>query len=332
MILNGYHLKAIRFFKKIGLDYFIAGIIAMIFLAKIYPQAGLDSGRWSLPQLSNWGVTVIFFFYGLRLSKAKLISGLSNWKLHLTVQLSTFLLFPLILLAIRPLFSQHEDLWLGAFYLASLPSTVSSSVVMVSAAGGNIAAAIFNASISGLLGILLTPLWMSIVTSTEDGAGHLSDTMLKLFSQVLLPVLLGFFLQEKLGTFAERNKQSLKLFDQGIILTIVYTSFAESFAHNIFRDLQLEVIVFLGFSMLALFFLVFAIINRVCKLLGFNREDKITAVFCGSKKSLVHGTVMCKIIFNNVNTTGLILLPLMFYHALQLMIAAIISQKWSTKN
>ena len=324
--------KLAPLFKKIGVDYFIAGIILMIVLAKIYPYAGLDTGKWSLPQLANWGVTLIFFFYGMRLSKEKFLTGLTNWRLHLLVQLSTFLLFPLLLLTVKPLLTSYESLWLGAFYLASLPSTVSSSVVMVSVAGGNIAAAIFNASLSGILGIFLTPLWMNLVIDPQNETNNLSDTIQKLLTQVLLPVILGFLLHSKLGAFAERNKRYLKLFDQSIILIIVYCSFSESFAQNLFNSIQLQTIAILGLSMLILFFLVFTIINRLSKFLNFKNEDNITAVFCGSKKSLVHGTVMSKIIFGNNEAVGLILLPLMFYHALQLMAAAIIARRWSQRN
>jgi solute carrier family 10 (sodium/bile acid cotransporter), member 7 len=169
--------KLAQLFKKVGVDYFIAGIILMIVLAKIYPDAGLDTDKWSLPQLANWGITLIFFFYGLRLSKEKFLAGLTNWRLHVLIQLSTFLLFPLLLLALKPWFSHYQSLWLGAFYLASLPSTVSSSVVMVSAAGGNIAAAIFNASLSGILGIFLTPLWMSIAIERQTGTDNVLDTI-----------------------------------------------------------------------------------------------------------------------------------------------------------
>jgi solute carrier family 10 (sodium/bile acid cotransporter), member 7 len=149
---------------------------------------------------------------------------------------------------------------------------------------------------------------------------------------VLLPVILGFLLHSKLGIFAERNKRYLKLFDQCIILIIVYSSFSQSFAQNIFRNIQLPTILILSFSMLFLFFFVFLTIKKISELLKFKEEDKITAIFCGSKKSLVHGTVMSKIILVGNDAIGLILLPLMFYHALQLMAAAIITQRWSRRD
>ena len=142
----------------------------MIVLAYFWPELGSEESPLPLDFITTWGVAGIFFFYGLRLSPAKLWEGLSNWRLHILVQLSTFVLFPILILIGNYLFANDTNklLWLGAFYLAALPSTVSSSVVMVSIAGGNLPAAIFNASISSLLGVFITPIWMGLFLQTNQ--------------------------------------------------------------------------------------------------------------------------------------------------------------------
>jgi solute carrier family 10 (sodium/bile acid cotransporter), member 7 len=140
--------------------------------------------------LTGAGISFIFFFYGVKLSPQKLKEGLSNWKLHLVVQSTTFLVFPLVVLLFYALFGDEANyLWLGTFYLAALPSTVSSSVVMVSIAGGNLPAAIFNASISSMVGIFITPLWMDLMLPETSVSFDLTDTFIKLSLQVLLPVI-----------------------------------------------------------------------------------------------------------------------------------------------
>ena len=315
--------------SKLGLDWFLAALIGMIVLAYLWPQLGVDREPVSLGDIANYGVSVIFFFYGLRLSPEKLKAGLSSWRLHVVVQLSTFILFPLLVLPFHTLFegSKNELLWLGTFYLAALPSTVSSSVVMVSIAGGNIPAAIFNASISSLIGIFITPLWMGLFLQASAEGFDIWGIMGKLVLQVLLPVILGIALHRYWGNFAERNKSKLRIFDQVIILLIVYTSFCESFARDMFSGYSIGNLLVLGATMVALFFLVYGLIHVLSKLLGFNRDDRITAIFCGSKKSLVHGTVMSKVLFPDANMVGIILLPIMIYHALQLLAASIISQR-----
>lgn len=327
-------LRRIRFFfLKVGLDWFILALIGMLVLAYFWSAPGVQKGLFSLKSIAGYGVSLIFFFYGLRLSPQKLREGLSNWRLHTVVQLSTFVLFPAILLLLKKFFGNNgnELFWLGAFYVAALPSTVSSSVVMVSIAGGNIPAAIFNASISSLIGVFITPLWMGIVLTTSAQGFDLTDVIIKLIIQVLVPVTLGILLHFKFGSLAERHRKTMRYFDQGIILLIIYTAFCESFSKQLFSGYGAVDILILGISMIALFFFVYTIISLVSKLMGFNREDNITAVFCGSKKSLVHGTVMSKVLFPNAAAAGIILLPLMIYHALQLMAASIIAQSMTRK-
>jgi len=320
--------------KKSGIDGFILALIAMIVLAYWWPEGGTGTGPLSLSKLANYGVSVIFFFYGLKLNRAKLRADLSNWKLHALIQGSTFILFPLLLLPVKNFL--HDDylqlLWLGCFFLASLPSTVSSSVVMVSIAKGNIPAAIFNASISSLLGVFITPLWMGLAGTTAVESLELTGIYQKLILQVLVPVALGMLLNKHLGHFAERNSKTLRYVDQSIILLIVYTAFCESFEQHMFSDLGTVDLVVLSVVLLGLFFLVYEIIAGVSRLLQFNTPDRITATFCGSKKSLVHGTVMASVLFANSTITGLLLLPLMLYHAMQLIMVSFIARKLSARK
>ena len=314
--------------RKAGLDGFMLALLSMILLAWLWPEPGMKESPVPLSEISTYAVSVIFFFYGLRLSPDKLREGLTNWRLHVMVHLSTFLLFPLVALAFKPLFQGEENhtLWLGIFFLTVLPSTVSSSVVMVSIAKGNIPAAIFNASISSLIGVFLTPLWMGMVLDTGPGHFDLLSVVGKLALQVLLPVFAGILLNKRWGYFAEKNKKYIRYFDQSSILLIVYTSFCESFGENLFSSLGLKDIVFLGMGMLALFFAIYFLLTFISNLLKFSHEDKVTAVFCGSKKSLVQGAVMSKVLFAGPQA-GIMLLPIMIYHALQLIAASIIAQR-----
>ena len=306
----------------------------MILLAYFLPQPGMIKKPVSLEDIANVGVSFIFLFYGLRLSVDKLKAGLANWKMHIVVQLTTFLFFPLIVLAFRPLFVNAglELLWLGVFFLAALPSTVSSSVVMVSIAKGNIPAAIFNASISSLIGVVVTPLWVGLFIASATGNFDITAIVIKLIFQVLLPVIIGISLNSRLGAIAEKYKKQLKYFDQAIILTIIYTSFCKSFSEHLFESFTALELVGLATGMMLLFFMVFFCVGLMSRLLGFSEEDRITVLFCGSKKSLVHGTVMSKVLFQHSTMTGILLLPLMLYHALQLIAASIIAQRMAKRN
>lgn len=320
--------KLTEAFSKVGLNLFFFLMIGAIFLARLVPTLGIASSPLHLPVIAGFGVSAIFFFYGAKLSPQSLMHGLTKWRLHLVVQLSTFLLFPLTILLARMLFPDYfsSNLGLGIFYLAVLPSTVSSSVVMVSIARGNIAAAIFNASISSILGIVITPLWMSTILEKIEPNFDITHTFVMLCIQILLPFILGLLLHKKLNSWVVEFKNTLRNFDQTIILLIVYTSFCESFADDQFNTFSSIELLKLGFLMLIFFLTVFALMNQLSHWLGFTREERITIIFCGSKKSLVQGAVMGKVLFPNQALLGVVLLPLMLYHALQLLVGSSIAK------
>lgn len=319
---------------KLKIDNFVLSIIIIVVISYFFPQWGRSDSAVPLDKIASIGVALIFFFYGLKLSLEKLKTGLKNWKLHVLVQSSTFLLFPLIILSFYPFVSSSEvqTLWLSFLFLAALPSTVSSSVVMVSMAKGNLPAAIFNASISGLIGIIITPLWMGMFLEQGATDFQLGDVYVKLVTEILGPVLLGLVLQRYLGKYALRYASLLSMFDKSIILIIIYKSFAHAFDEGIFESVGLFDLVLISVACLALFFVVLYITGFLSDWLGFSIEDKITTQFCGTKKSLVHGTVFSKILFPASFPVAMILLPLMIFHALQILIVSIIAAKWAKRN
>lgn len=324
-------VNPLRFLK---LDRFVLALLLTVGLAYLFPQPGAEGSPLPLDGISSLGISLIFFFYGLKLSPEKIKLGLSNWRLHLLVQSTTFLLFPLLVLLFYPLLQneQQELLWLSLFFLAALPSTVSSSVVMVSLAKGNVPAAIFNASISGIIGILLTPLWIGLFWQSQEGSVDFSSIYGKLLLEIILPVVLGLLLQRWGHALAVTYSKALSRFDRAVILLIVYKSFAESFLEGTFSAIGGLDLLLLFILVLALFFAVYGLVYWLSTLLKFHREDKIAALFCGSKKSLVHGTVFSKVLFGQSAIVGLILLPLMLYHALQILIISVIAGRYGRED
>lgn len=301
----------------------------MIIIAWLFPGIGNDSSLVPLSTINKHAITLLFFFYGLRLSPRRLLDDLKNWRLHITVQGITFILFPLIVLIFFPLFKGTEYLkfWLAMFFLATLPSTVSSSVVMVSIAKGNIPAAIFNASISGLLGIVFTPLWMGFFLDSSMAGFDFTDTLVDLILQILLPVILGLVLNRFWGKWAASNKRYLSLFDKGVVLSIVYESFSNSFTNGVFKAVPMWTLLIMSGSVIALFFIVFYFSNWISRKLGFSRQEQITVTYCASKKSLIHGSVMAGVMFSGNAIGSLFLVPIMIYHAFQLFYIGILATK-----
>lgn len=318
--------KLAQTLQKVGINGFLVGLFVAIGLAAIFPHIGSNQSGLPWKPLINIGIALVFFLYGVKLDPQQLKSGLSNWKLHLLIQVSTFLLFPGLVWGLTPLMPWiEEDFQVGITYLSALPSTVSASVVMVSIAGGNLPAAIFNASISSLLGVILTPAWMGILVGGVEGEIDFWTTLGELSVKVILPVTLGIlshgWLFPKLKAFLPK----LKYVDQTVIMMIVFTSFSDSFDQHIFSPYSFSTLVLVAATMLGIFILVMMIMVGLSKILGFSYEDRITTLFCGSKKSLVHGVVIGKVIFPDPAILGLVLLPVMLYHIQQLVLGSILA-------
>jgi len=312
---------------KIKIDKFVLSIILVIILAYLFPEWGTEQSKIPIDTMSTIGIAVIFFFYGLKLNLTQLKAGLKNWKLHCLIQGSTFLMFPLLVLLCRPWIQNEaqDTIWVAFFFLAALPSTVSSSVVMVSMAKGNIPAAIFNASISGIIGIVITPLWMGLFVDSTQTNFDFTEIYSKLILQIIVPVVLGLIFQRYWGDFARKHNSKLTLFDKSIILLIIYKSFSSSFKNDVFGVVSVSDLVLFFVGVIMLFTIVYWLTGFLAKKLHLNKQDRIAAQFCGTKKSLVHGTVFSKILFGNLSTLGIVLLPLMLFHATQILIISVLA-------
>lgn len=309
---------------------FIAALLFSILISWFIPE-----GPEILPlkTITDIGIGFIFFFYGLKLSPEEFKLGFYNYRVHILIQLSTFILFPLLVLAFIPFFDGGTDskIWLALFFLGALPSTVSSSVVMVSLAKGNVPTAIFNASLSGLIGVVITPLWMSIYMKSSSEFEFLT-VIQKLFLQVVLPLMIGLLLQPLFGKLARKNSRKISFFDKTVIVLIVYSSFSAAFSSGLFLSVGLEDLIKLIVLVVLLFFVVYFSIEMISRMMNLNSEDRITAKFAGTKKSLVHGSVMVKIIFGNSANNALFLLPIMLYHILQLLVIAVFAERYRFRD
>ena len=317
-----------KFFK---FDWFMKGMALAVVLAIVWPAPGAHGG-WLHPELLNKiGVALIFFLNGLALSFAALRAGTLQWKAHLLIQSVTFGVFPLLGLAILHLSAGHmqPDLQLGFFYLCALPSTVSSSVALTAVARGNVPVAVFNATLSSLIGVLLTPAWLGFAIGRTGASFPVVDVMLDLALWLLLPLALGQLARPWLGRWANRYKSRIAVVDRSTILLLVYTSFADSVQQGVWSHYGIAAVVEAAVGAALLFVVVLSALNAACRALGMADAERYAAVFCGSKKTLASGVPMAQLIFGATPALGLILLPLMIYHPFQLAVGGMLAQKWA---
>lgn len=311
-------------------NIFLILLFLMVLAGKFMPFREEYNQVFNLGRFIDWGIAGIFLLYGLKLNLKEVVKDISNWKLHLLVQFGTFILFPLLVLLLYPwMKTDYFQMWLAVFFLASLPSTVSSSVVMVSIAKGNVVSAIFNASVSGLIGIIMTPLLMGPFLGNSSTEGHHAEIIQQLLLKVLLPIILGVLFNPLLSKWVTKYAKLIGEFDRLIILLIVYESFSSAFVNHVFSSIPVVQFILLSVCCIALFFIVYEILNFIARKLRFSREDRITATFCGSKKSLVHGSLFVLVLGIPDDKKVLFLLPIMIYHSFQLFYVSWLANKIS---
>ena len=296
-------------------------LVLMVLMGYLIPYREGYNAYFNLGTFIDWGIVIIFLLYGLKLNLREVLNDVKNWKLHLLVQIATFVLFPLLVMPFYKIAQSNEFyvLWLSIYFLACLPSTVSSSVVMVSIAKGNVPSAIFNASISGLIGIFATPMLMHpFMESNSGGAVDQVAIIQQLLLKVLLPIVLGLLLNPLCKKFIERYGKLIGKFDRLIILLIVYESFSTAFVNRIFGSVPPITFAIIAVAVVGMFFIVYYLLQWASHRLHFNREDTITTTFCGSKKSLVHGSLFMMVLGIPDDNKVMFLLPIMLYHSFQL--------------
>ncbi|WP_199730510.1 bile acid:sodium symporter family protein [Amycolatopsis panacis] len=312
---------------KLRIDPFIAAILATVGIASLLPATGSAATGFGIA--SKIAVGLLFFLYGARLSGQEALDGLRHWRLHTTVLCATFVLFPLLGLAASLLSPGllTEPLYTGVLFLCLLPSTVQSSIAFTSIAKGNVAAAICSASLSNLLGIVLTPLLVALLLSA-DGPGVSGSAVLDIVAQLLLPFVAGQLARRWIGPWVQQHSTPLKLVDRGSILLVVYTAFSAGMAEGTWHTLEPGPLLVLLAVCVLLLAIVLGATGGGAKLLGFSRADRITIVFCGSKKSLASGLPMATVLFGH-SEVGLIVLPLMLFHQIQLIVCAAMARRYA---
>nr|WP_294516027.1 bile acid:sodium symporter family protein [uncultured Rhodopila sp.] len=313
--------------SRLPVDPYIAAIVGMVGLASVLPAH--DGGAVAAGYATDAAIALLFFLHGARLSPEAALAGAWHWRLHVVVMASTFVVFPALGLGARALFPGllTPPLWTGVILLCALPSTVQSSIAFTSIARGNVPAALCAATASNLLGMGLTPLLIGLLLNAQGGFSvqGAGDIVL----QLLLPFAAGQLARRWIGDRALRHKTLLGLVDRGSILLVVYAAFSQGVTQGIWHQVSpvdLGRLVAVDAALLAA---VLAITTYGSRLLGFSRADEVTIVFCGSKKSLASGLPMATVLLAG-QPIGLIVLPLMLFHQIQLMVCATLAKRYAS--
>jgi sodium/bile acid cotransporter 7 len=315
-------------FKRLIPDPFLLILVATLALATLLPASGgyATVVHW----LANLTVVLLFFFHGAKLARTAVVSGLTHWRLHLLILGSTFVMFPLLGWGLAHLLPGLLSplLWTGVLFLVALPSTVQSSIAFVSIAKGNVPGAIAAASASQVLGVFLTPFLVGLLAGGGSNGGDAVAGIGQVALLILLPFTVGHLLRPWIGELVARHKSTIAITDRSTIVLAVYSAFSAAVIDGIWSRLPAAQFASLFLVCVILLAVGLGFTKLLARLGGFSREDEIVLVFCGTKKSLVQGAPMARVLFAGPEA-GLILLPIMIFHQLQLMVCAWIAKRYA---
>ena len=313
--------------SKLKIDGYIIALVSMVILASFLPVHGQAAAI--LGVVVKLAIALLFFLHGAKLSREAVVAGIVHWRLHLTILAFTFFLFPILGLLAAKSGVLSPTLAAGMVFLACLPSTVQSSIAFTSIARGNVAAAVCSASASNLLGIFLTPVLVSLLMHAHGGSGGW-ESIKDIVVQLLLPFAVGQLARPLIGKWIDKHKKMIGYVDRGSILLVVYSAFSAAVIGGLWKRVSpLEMIALLAVCGVLLFIVLLAT-TFGARALGFSKADEIAIVFCGSKKSLATGVPMAGILFPGA-TAGVLVLPLMIFHQIQLMACSVIAQHYAKR-
>lgn len=318
------------------MDPFVVVLVVVMVLGLVVPVA--PGVQRVVDGAADVAVTVLFLVYGMRLSTREVWAGLRNWRLQGGILASTYVVFPLLGLlvawAVTPLVG--GPLAAGLLYLSLLPSTVQSSVAFTSVARGNVAGAICGATVSNVLGMVLTPLlvlWLMSGTGATGGdtAGHGLDGLQTVLLQLLLPFVVGQLLQPLAGSWIRARRWLTLGVDRGTILIVVFSAVAAASSAGVWGGISAWTIV----ALLVVSALWLAVMLGLTwwggAALRLPVEDRVALLMCGSKKSLATGLPMASVLFP-VAVAGVIAVPVIVFHQLQLVVCAVLARRLALRD
>ena len=312
-------------------DGFLMLLVATLVLATLLPARGAAAPLFG--RATDLGIMLLFFLHGAKLSRSAILAGIGAWRLHLMVLGTTFGFFPAIGLLTVTLLGGWIDpaVASGFLFLCIVPSTVQSSIAMTAIAHGNVPAAVCSASLSNLLGIVLTPMLAALlIRSGPAGGDFFLSALTTVATQLLLPFVVGHLARPLIGGFVDRHRTLVMRVDRGVILLVVYTAFSAAVVEGLWRRFSaadLGTIALLDSLLLAAVLFFTRAIARVTRQ---SPADEAALVFCGSKKSLASGVPLAGALFPPAQV-GIVVLPLMLFHQLQLIVCAALAQAYGRR-
>lgn len=312
---------------------FTLALFAAVVAAIIAPDLGVKDGPLQTGITTKIAVALTFLIQGLSLPTRQIAKSAAKIRIHGFSQICIFVIAPLLMWALMQVTGNwiHPGIAAGFLYLAALPTTISSAIVMTSNSEGDSSTALFSTTLANVLGVFVTPsLCALLISLSSSGGPSLGALIGKLSMLVLAPLVLGQLLRPFVRDWASKSKKLFKRLSNSFIVFIVYAAFCQSVQNGIWAEVGAPAVIgTLGLTILFLA-LFSSLVWFASPLASPLPQERIAVFFCGSQKTLAAGVPMASILFSNLPadsplTIGLMILPLMCYHPLQLFLAGALS-------
>ncbi|WP_371176897.1 bile acid:sodium symporter family protein [Buchananella felis] len=306
----------------------MVGIVGALFSGLFLPAP--PGAQAPLGVVRTGAVVVLFFLYGARLRGREVWSGVRNWRLQLLTPVVTFVIYPLVGLAV----SAALEPWLGVFsfgvlFTALLPSTVQTSITLTSIARGNVAGAVVAATVSNLAGVFLTPVLVMIYLGGEVGIGFAQFG--KVAAQILLPFVVGQVAGRWIGNWLRARPRLTRAWDQSTLVLIVYISVGQATTVGAWESVSAPMLAALLVSCLLLLAPVLALTWWGGAALRLDRPDRIAFLMCGSVKALTSGLPMAAVLFPP-ELLAAATIPVVLFHQVQLVVKSVLAQRLAARS
>lgn len=307
------------------IDQMVAVIVAAMLLAIVLPAVG--PARGVAQSVANVAVFILFFLYGLRLSRRDVLSGLGNVRL----------LAPLVVWVFGVMTIAGWALWqlglsflppalaLGFVFLGVMPSTIQSATVYTSLAGGNVATSVVAAAVVNILGVFVSAPLFALIAGSHgpafDNAG-----LVKVATMLLLPFALGQALQGLAGGWVKNHRGLVMVLDRSSIGIAVYVAFSGAVEQDIWDRIDAAAWIGLGAGCALLLALGYGGGWLVGGALRLAYGDRVAFLFGAAQKSIAMGAPLATVLLPPASA-GIILLPLLVYHLAQMVVAAPIAAR-----
>ncbi|KAI9477705.1 putative sodium bile acid cotransporter, partial [Zychaea mexicana] len=354
--------------KSLFIKYwFLLGLAFVIGMAWLFPDVGKANGTIQAQYTVKWGaVIVIFLLSGLGIDVRVMLKTILRWRLHLVIQVINFLVLPFLMYAIVLMLITanakiDNSVYKGWMIALSTSTTVSSNVVMTRNAKGNDSGALFNAAFGNILGIFICPALMTVFQQdarvfppgTPHGNPDYVNILRNLGFTVLLPLVVGQLVRYRFSEPVKKIAAKLRfpIINNLALLCLVWSVFCDGVASNAFDQMTAVDIVSIVFVDIFMYVFGCALCLFVARApwpskfvsepqwisqWRFGREDTVAIMYCGATKTVSMGIPLINVLYsqNSYGVVGVLSLPLLLYHIIQLFIGNFqvqILKRWIVK-